>query len=85
MTITTTYTCDRCAVNQTTDEQFWKIGVTYATLNSSFPQPTFARRMHVCRICAEELGLVPPATLPAPPPPTLEDLIREIIQSELDK
>jgi hypothetical protein len=87
MTITTIYTCDRCAASQTTSERFWKVGVSWAPYNYPFPAPHQEDQMQVCQKCAAELGLVPQNPKPAVPLPipSLEDLIREIIQSELNQ
>lgn len=89
MSVTTTYTCDRCGAQQSTPEQFWTIGVVAKhDLHTAFPKwelPLERNRMQVCRACCEAMGMVPrmvPVENP-PPPPTLEDLIRELIREEM--
>ena len=83
MSVITTYTCDRCGAQQATTEQFWTVGVCYAAYSSPITR-TIYKSIHACRACVEEMGLVPTIRTgkqPAPPP-TIEDLIRGIIQAE---
>jgi hypothetical protein len=82
MSIKTTYTCDRCKTVQDTITQFWTIAVVVKEgTMSSWSEPDQKRKMDVCRSCLELLGFYRAPSCPAPPlppPPTLEDLIREI-------
>ena len=72
--ITVTYKCDKCGNEETTGDQFWKVGVAAHPHNSSFSTFLAGRTMHVCRPCLESLGIHVTAK-----PPTLEDMIREIV------
>lgn len=90
--ITTTYTCDRCQESQDGDGQFWRVGVVadnvqimreYGTQPTRYPAND-RLRMHVCRQCLISIGIQVPPPIPgesAPARPTLEDIIREIVQN----
>ena len=88
MSTITNYKCDKCGNIQHTAEQFWTVGVKARTIasqqqvyDSSFSLPP----MEVCRKCLESLGLYPTKkTVEAEgyAPPTLEELIIEIVQRE---
>lgn len=81
MSITVTYTCDRCGSAQTTNEQFWTLEVQ-ARCNTQFPYEV--AKIQVCRPCLELLGIhrrvKEGVKDKRPAPPTVEDLIREIIE-----
>lgn len=84
--ITTTYTCDRCKATQDTDKQFWKVGAACWQSTQHAPGTFDWKFMHVCRSCAEIMGFLPGDAKkqdPAVEPPTLEDIIREIVQNEI--
>ncbi len=79
--VTIIYKCDKCGVNQDNADQFWTVGVTamcYGYDASSFLRD---KSLQVCRPCLELLGIhvmeKEGETLPTPP--TVEELIREII------
>ena len=88
--IVTTYTCDKCSHSQETYEQMWDIGImvnhranptSYGRFNATAKQALW------CRKCIIELGLLPAkkGDEPTPEPtPTFEDMIREIIQEEIE-
>jgi len=88
--IVTTYTCDKCRHSQEGSEQMWDIGITVIHR----PQPTrysYSRepveKALWCRKCVESLGLLPAEKTDPPtstPTPTFEDMIREIIQEEIE-
>ena len=78
--ITTEYKCDKCKKVQFTSEQFWTIGVG-AGAGAGAPHISVDRTIHVCRNCLEDLGYhVRPIFPSRPPPPSLEELIREILE-----
>jgi hypothetical protein len=94
MAIKTTYTCDRCGHAQDDAEQMWSVGVTYShghgRLEYIGGKSTYGAALW-CRACMQHLGILGPhqaqvedaAAKPAPAPPSLEDLIREIAREEI--
>ena len=81
MGVKTTYTCDKCEVVQDTPNQFWILNVSvrdYERLSGR----TDVREMSVCRSCLELLGIYrySQESKKLPEPPTIEELIREILQ-----
>jgi len=81
--ITTIYKCDKCGAEQTNNDQFWSI--TVFVENASVNYRKGWQGIQVCRSCLGSLNIFPTKTKasdPAAPPPTLEDLIREIVRSE---
>ena len=88
--IVTTYTCDRCGHDQTTDEQMWQIGIWLNHFGGRYGPSREPSNIQLwCRDCIESLGLLPQAggakdaPPPPDPPPTLEDMIREIARQEM--
>jgi hypothetical protein len=89
----TVYKCDKCGNEAHTGTQFWTVGVA-AFCESNSQQYAIGRldfvdqkSMQVCRPCLELLGIhVSQKTLEklTYEPPTLEELIREIVQKELE-
>ena len=86
----TTYTCDRCGhTHETTDKiytvvLFVKEGPGAYLSNYDFP----SRRRDWCLDCVSAFQLLPPKwnapKVPdAPSPPTIEDIIREIVRDEV--
>lgn len=88
MTVKTIYICDKCGSEQDSSKQFWTVGVT-ATC-SIHPDPHGYRRfvedkyLQVCRPCLESFGIhvqTRPEHKDNPPQiPTIEELIREIVE-----
>ena len=78
MSITTTYKCDKCGNEQASKEQFWHVEIVVSTLY--VPKYT-QKEIDVCRPCLESFGIFVSIEMKEtlPPPPTVEDLIREII------
>ena len=84
MAIKTIYICEKCGHEQLTADQFWTVGIQanhhgYAVGFYDFVE---GKKMQVCRPCLESFGIhvskkVEQDTKPAPP--TLEELIAEII------
>lgn len=90
MAIVTTYTCDKCGYEQTNPEQMWEIGVALkAHINTNpYVPPALKPKALWCRACVEGIGLLIPSPkpkAPAPEPATLEDIVRELIQEEMDQ
>lgn len=92
MTVKTIYTCDRCGKEQATYDQFWRVDVLCRAFPGA-PPATYncsKKEQHWCRACCEELHLLnymprKEAVPPSKPAPTLEELIREIVQEKLDE
>ena len=85
MTIITTYTCDKCGHKQINNDQMWEIGIS---LRHSGNPPTLKPKQLWCRTCVEKIGLlVPSPPLASAPAPalTLEDIVRDIIQQEIEQ
>ena len=78
MSITTIYKCDKCGNEQTTGEQFWTV---HLSISCKYFSDSRQKEIEVCRPCLESFGILVPAekAKTLPPPPTVEDLIREII------
>jgi len=76
--ITTIYKCDKCGNEQTTRKKFWDVNIL---VSCEYFTDNRQKRIEVCQSCLESFGILvseeKKATLP--PPPTVEDLIREII------
>lgn len=85
MAIKTIYTCDNCGNEQEKPDQFWVVGVN-ATHILSAPNKEFVsgKHMQVCRPCLESFGIhvqkKPDHEQNPPQIPSVEDLIREIVQ-----
>ena len=78
MSITTIYKCDKCGNEQDNRDQFWNVEIS---ISAHYYSKQSQKAIDVCRQCLESFGILVrrenKATLP--PPPTVEDLIREII------
>lgn len=87
MSITTIYRCDRCGQEQQTKDQIWQVQVTIGSIGDPHGQ----NKKHIadwCRKCAEAARLLPnylhkEANEELPPPPSLEDLVRQIVREEM--
>ena len=77
--IITIYKCDKCSNEQNTDNQFWTVGIT-ATTSQSSSGALPIKSINVCRPCLESLGInvTKKKDVPLPEPPTIEELIRVI-------
>lgn len=90
MAIETKYICDRCKKEQAVSDQMWSISVAYSPYGTNAYQSSGQYEQHKqmwCRDCMEANGFFayPPKEPTAdPPPPGLEDLIRELVRSELE-
>lgn len=87
MSIITIYQCDRCGHEQQTKDQIWQVQVTIGSVGALHSQnKTHAAEW--CRKCAEAAHLLPDRTHKEakeelPPPPSLEDLVRQIVREEM--
>jgi len=86
--ITTIYTCDKCGHAQDTKEQMWQVQVSIGSIGER-PSQNRAHAADWCRKCAEAAHLLPDvrhkeAKEELPPPPTLEDLVRQIVREEME-
>ena len=91
--IVTTYTCDKCGHSQErpqSPKQLWDVGIGIEALGTGSYHSISSRLAHKqiwCRSCIIKSGLFPPSHIDkekAPTPPTLEDMIREIMKEEID-
>jgi hypothetical protein len=91
-------TCDKCGVSDDKPVyrpndgkiEFFTIGVVYDEgLNispGSYSSSKVGPEVTWCRQCAEKSGIVPPKekkSTETTPPPTLEEMIREIVSQEV--
>jgi len=89
MSIVTTYTCDKCARVQETGNDMYHVALVVRA-SASVPQYGRGDMMHAqlwCIGCVQERlkHLVPRKPEDPPPtPPTMEDMIREIVQEEME-
>jgi len=85
--ITTFYICDKCGSEQESSDQFWKVSVMADKAALSPDWKYTHKSMHVCRQCLEALGIFPSKETkedPAYSPPTIEELIVEIVRKEAE-
>lgn len=89
MSVTVEYTCDRCGHKQATAEQMWSIGISYMYgVTQTFyltPSLTSHGIQQWCTGCMVLYSLLTGhvAEVAIAPPPTLEDIVRLLIQEEL--
>jgi len=87
--IATTYTCDRCGKTQDSPKDMYMVGVSVREF-TSVPQYnqyiTLKPKALWCRDCVEGIGLLVPSPKPKEPvnSTTLEDIVVELIQEELE-
>lgn len=86
MAVKTTYTCDLCGHTQDDSNQMWWVGVSID--QNRHTSQRYAKMDQLwCRACALKRHLLPfsdeKQKAKAPPPPTLEDLVREIVREEV--
>lgn len=85
--IATRYICDKCGNSQETSSQMFSVGVVIEHVGfTTYTRPKVT--VLWCRKCTEEMRLLErgeaeQAKNPLPPAPTLEDMIREIVQEEI--
>ena len=89
---TVTYKCDRCGREWTAGSknapQLWSVGLRYGpgeSISLSYPGTAY-KDQHWCRSCMEQVGIFmpdPQESAPTVPPPTFEDIVREMITEEV--
>lgn len=89
MSVVTTYTCDKCArVQETSDDMFHvALVVRPCTSTLHYARGEMLCTQLWCLTCVgEKLKHLIPHTPDAPPPtpPTLEGMIKEIVQDEME-
>jgi hypothetical protein len=86
MSIKITYKCDRCEAEAKEQRELWHISIHARPLGEGVHWDG-GKSMHVCRPCLEAMGInrtnETKKKEPDFVPPTLEEVIREIIRSEL--
>lgn len=89
MGIITTYTCDKCGHTQQNDKQMWKLLVSLVHHGFEHNYSTTKREVLWCRACVERKGFLPipgeQEKSDSTPPPTIEDMIREIVASAMNQ
>ena len=80
--IKTIYKCDKCGNEQYAADQFWNVIISAGSVH--FSQNT-VKRIMVCRPCLESFGIhvTKQKDTEPPKPPTIEELLREIINMGL--
>ena len=90
MSITTTYTCDRCGHEQKDNKQMWDILIAFRHNENSVMRASVYegdKKALWCRACAAKFPILAsfaPKPLEGTAAPTLEETIREIIREELE-
>lgn len=89
----TTFTCDRCGHTQDNDDQMWSVGLVYIHGNRQLAYGGGSNSVYKaamwCRECMQAMKVLgsysfEATKVPDPtPPPSLEDLIREIAREEV--
>lgn len=97
MATITKYTCDRdgCGHVQETSDQMWTVLVAYASVDTHYSNInserfTRSKEQMWCRNCMAKVGLlgfmrVSDEEKVQTPPPTLEDLVRELAREEIEQ
>lgn len=87
MSVKTIYTCDKCKAEQTSNDQFWVVGIKAHTVDYKNDSFVPGKQMEVCRPCLELLGIhaMKKEGVVTPAPPTIEDLIVEIIRNNTEQ
>lgn len=88
MPITTRYVCDHCGRSQDTPHQMWEVAATYRPIEMrNSTAAAITKAVLWCRPCCEEAGILgrhaaqPGEAKPTPsPPPTIESLVRALVE-----
>lgn len=85
MTVITTYVCDKCAYSEPKPSGYFEVSIGVKQSIGGYAAPQTKRTSLWCRSCVVKAGLTTPTMKErAPDPePTIEDLVREIVQSEI--
>ena len=92
----TFFTCDRCGegweVVDPKDPQRWQvsIGLDCMPISSPYVHTPILPNAHWCRKCVVEMGLLDghdkePRDISPATPPSIEDIIREIVREEVER
>ncbi len=68
---------------QKSDKQLWLIEITVRQSTTYKVAGAVQRAQEWCRLCTEKAHLLPPVDIEKdklPPPPTFEDLIRDLVE-----
>lgn len=83
MAISTTYICDMCKAESNTTDQFWTFQLSLRGFNKN---GGYKKTFDTCRNCAEKFGMLPYIKTSKPEdPPSIEDLLREVISRLKDE
>jgi len=79
------YECDRCTHHNTDPTDFYVVRIACTQQQvSGYSHPMSASPQRLwCESCTKEAGLKWVRTVNVPEPPTFEDMIREIVQDEI--
>ncbi len=94
MTTTITRTCDKCGTTVADGEELWTLGIIAKCSQSANQHPGYAFKTHnlpyvkdehrkdYCRNCVVQTGMniVNKSDVPVTNPPTLDTLLREIVE-----
>lgn len=88
--ITTIRTCDRCKATLKDEDQLWEIGIGFSCMGTTWRTTGIDhdKTRQWCRPCMERAGLLggddhPSKQDPPAAPPTIEDLIRDIVHDAI--
>ena len=84
--IVTNYTCDKCTAVKTSPEGMYNVCVAVRKVTGATYNATMKPCALWCRVCVVAAGLDAPKDKEKAPaePTTLEDLVRDIAQEEID-
>jgi len=94
MSVRTIYTCERCKTEQEDERTFHTVGILTEQGTHDLTQTAYGnskrivndKQMQVCTPCLEAMGIsrwVPEISVSATPPPSIEDLIVEIVRNHV--
>ena len=84
------FTCDSCETEHEDDNNLWSVGIV---IKNKYAESEFHGRTKIqalwCRECMERHHLLDYVELaqkkePLPPPPTIEDMIRDIVHEAVE-
>jgi hypothetical protein len=91
MAYTTTFTCDLCGTQAIDDQQFLKeVSVVIENPYGARSSSTNVPKASWCKPCLVRMGVIAvgnthlPANMAPPTPPTLEEVVRAIVQEEIE-